>query len=41
MPLPYSYAYYQQQPCLYQRQVSQRKRRTVSGEEAYEYRIVP
>jgi len=40
LPIGYSYGYYPQPNCLYQRQVNQRKRRTVSGEEANEYRIV-
>ena len=39
MPLGYSYGYYPQPNCLYPRPNTQRKRRTVSGEEANEYRI--
>ena len=41
MAMEYSYNNYYAQPnILYQRQVSQRKRRIVSGEEANEYRII-
>jgi hypothetical protein len=31
IPIGYPYGYYTQANCLYQRQISQRKRRTVSG----------
>ena len=36
----YSYGYYPQ-PNYYQRQNTQRKRKTVEGEEANVYRIIP
>jgi len=42
LPITYPYGYYPQANCYYQRQAPQRKRgRTVSGEEANEYRIIP